>query len=491
MRKGFLIVLAVVLVAALAAPAMAGMDVSGFVRVKGYMSNFKNGATAPVLKEDAPTFSYVEERFRAKFSFGEENVKAVWFVETDFGAWGDSAGSSIPANTTGGAGRNSGGALGGDRINLETKNIYIWFKLPNTSLDFTVGLQNRTDAYAGLLYGGSDQAGIFMTGKMEPVSYTLGWAKLYENNNYKTDDLTLYIAEATFAPTKELKLGANFYFIQDDTQNEATPVGSFTLPYNATAGLLNKKRIYTPGINATFIAGPVTLSGFFLYQFGEVEFLNPGAPKVDIEGYAVDLRGDMNIGPGKAFLEGIYVSGSDGGGSPGEGYKSIFTLNDLNSSPGGNSFFGRTDMMILLGNPDDINTNSALIDAAAVPGSSAFGSCQTSPGNCGRGMWHIAAGYTQKLGDKLTGKVGVGYLAASDSLKVADVNRAGKDMGTEVNANLNYNIMKGLDFGVYAAYAWLGDFYKPKNSSSPNPTTGQTVDPDDVYDIHFRLNYAF
>ena len=488
MRKGFLIVLAVVLVAALAAPAMAGMDVSGFVRVKGYMSNFKNGGTAPVLKEDAPTFSYVEERFRAKFSFGEENVKAVWFVETDFGAWGDSAGSSIPANTTGGAGRNSGGALGGDRINLETKNIYIWFKLPNTSLDFTVGLQNRTDAYAGLLYGGSDQAGIFMTGKMEPVSYTLGWAKLYENNNYKTDDLTLYIAEATFAPTKELKLGANFYFIQDDTQNE---VNANNLPYAGTAGLLNKKRIYTPGINATFIAGPVTLSGFALYQFGEIEFLGPGQNKIDISGYAVDLRGDMNIGPGKAFLEGIYVSGSDGGGSPGEGYKSIFTLSDLNASPGGTSFFGRTDMMILLGNPDDINTNSALIDAAAVPGSSAFGTCQTSPGNCGRGMWHIAAGYTQKLGDKLTGKVGVGYLSATDSLKVLDDNRAGKDMGTEVNANLNYNIMKGLDFGVYAAYAWLGDFYKPKNSSVLNPTTGQNKDPDDVYDVHFRLNYAF
>ena len=25
---------------------------------------------------------------------------------------------------------------------------------------------------------------------------------------------------------------------------------------------------------------------------------------------------------------------------------------------------------------------------------------------------------------------------------------------------MNYNIMKGLDFGVYAAYGWLGDGYK-------------------------------
>ena len=56
-------------------------------------------------------------------------------------------------------------------------------------------------------------------------------------------------------------------------------------------------------------------------------------------------------------------------------------------------------------------------------------------------------------------------------------------MGTEVNANVNYSIMKGLDFGVYAAYAWLGDFFK---SNAPG-----AVDPDNVYDVHFRLNYAF
>ncbi len=54
MRKGFLVVLAVVLVAALAAPAMAGMDASGFVRVKGYVTNWYTGSTNPVLKAGRP-----------------------------------------------------------------------------------------------------------------------------------------------------------------------------------------------------------------------------------------------------------------------------------------------------------------------------------------------------------------------------------------------------------------------------------------------------
>ena len=493
MRKGFLIVLAVVLVAAVAAPAMAGMDVSGFVRSKAYMSNFKNGATQPVLSEDAPTASYVEQRLRAKFSFGEENVKAVWFVETDFGAFGDSAGNAAP----GAAARNVGGALGGDKINLETKNIYIWFKVPNTSIDFTVGLQNRTDRFAGLLYGGSDQAGIFATGKLEPASFTLGWAKLYENNFQKWDDTTLYLAEAQFAPTKDTKIGATFSYLADDTQKVSGVATQ--LPFAVAVGQENKVGVYTLGLDGTFGLGPASLTGFALYQFGKIDYLGTTATSPqdrDISGWAADLRADMNLGPGKFFIEGLYVSGDSKDDNTAD-YKSIVTLNDVNASPGGNSFYGRTDMVILLSNADDINTNTALIGAAAVPGlayTSREAVCASSPGNCGRGIWHIGAGFSMPLGKQLSGKIGAGYLSASKTLDNADANRKGEGMGTEVNASLNYNIMKGLDVGLVGAYAWLGDFYKNNNTGATGvPIIGVsgTKDPDDIYDVHMRLNYAF
>jgi len=485
MRKGFLIVMAVALVAALAAPAMAGMDASGFIRVKGYMGNFDNSASNPLLQKDAPTNSYVDQRFRGKFSFGEENVKAVWFVETDF-TFGDSGGNAAP----GGAARNSGGGLGGDKVNLETKNIYIWFKVPDTSLDFTVGLQNQSDAYAGVLYGGADFAGIFATGKFEPVSWKLGWGKLYENNPSKTDDMALYVAEVNFVPTKAAKLGVNFYYLQDDTQRYASATnlpfatpGGPPLTNGAPAVVLapNKKSIYTAGLNGAFNAGPVTLSGFALYQFGKIEFMTPGTSDIDVNGWAADLRVDANLGPGKGFIEGIYISGGDNNASE---YKSIITLSDVNASPGGNSAFSRTDMMILLNNGDAINTSASLIGSSSTAFSSNGFSGNTSPGNGGRGMWHIGAGYSMKLADKLTGKVGAGYLAATKSLNVIDSTKKGKDMGTEINANVNYNIAKGLDFGLYGAYAWLGDYYKSN-------VAGAQGDPDDVWDARFRLNYAF
>jgi hypothetical protein len=482
MRKGFVVLLAALVVAMFAVPTMAGTEVSGFYRAKGYMSNsFKDGVTAPTIANDPATSAYIDQRLRVRFAFGEENVKVIWFNEVDF-MWGDTAGSA----TTAGVGRNTGGALGGDRINLETKNIYLWFKYPNTSLEFTVGLQGQSDAYAGLLFGAADMAGIFASGKFDPVTYKLGFAKLYENDTNATDDMTLYIASVGFVPVKEVKLGLNFYYLQDDTgkdntANAGTNNAGAILPFAplTTAGLgeLNKKRIYIPGVDVAFKLGPATISAFALYETGKIEPLDPTLAEVDVKGYAADVRADLNLGPGKAFIEGLYVSGGDG---EGDEYESIITLSDVNASPGGNSFFARTDMLILLVNADDINTSQSLIGAAGSAGSAAFGACNTSPGNCGRGIWHVAAGYTQKLGDRLTAKVGAGHLRATKKL-TSDASTMDKTMGTEVNANLNYNIMKGLDFGIYGAYAWLGDFYK----------TTPTADPDDPYEAHFRLNYAF
>jgi len=476
MRKGFLIVLAVALVAALAAPAVAGTDINGFYRAKAYMSNY-NGVplvaaasptdNTPNLQKDAPTSAYVDQRMRIQFKSGEENVKAVVQFEIDYSAWGDTAGAA----TTGGVSRNSGGALGADRINLETKSVYLWFKLPDTSLDFTVGMQTQSDTYAGLLYGAADMAGIFITGKMEPVSYKLGWAKLYENSQFRSDDLALYVAEVKLAPSKELKVGLNLNFIQDDTQKSSSATN---LPYPTLSGDQNAKKIWTPGVDVAFITGPATISGFAFYQFGKVECYDPaGGEDTNIKGFALDLRADMNLGAGKGFFEALYVSGGDGEGND---YKSIVTLSDLNASPGGNSAYGRTDMELLLFNNDDINTSQSLVGTAAATTAS-------SPSNGGRGITHFAAGYSMKLSDKMNAKGGIGYLMATKKLTVADVNRKGKTMGTELNANVNYNIMKGLDFGLYGAYAFVGDFYQFNVPGAK--------DPDDIYDVHFRLNYAF
>jgi hypothetical protein len=465
MRKGFLMVLAVALVAVLAAPAMAGTDINGFYRAKGYVTNF-DFPSAPSLpnstQDDMQSGSYVEQRLRVRFQFGEENVKAIWFLETDFGSWGDSAGSALPA---GPANRNVGGALGGDKVNVETKNIYVWFKLPNTSLDFQVGLQNQTDTFQGFLYGYSDMAGIFATGKYEPISWKLGWGKLYENNVINSDDMDLITLQIGFPMSKDLKLGISGYYLQDDTQKYAGTLGGVPgLPTNT-------KKIYTVGLDGAWNAGAFGLSGFFFYQFGNIDFLGAAA-EPDVSAYAADLRLDANLGPGKLFVEGLITSGGD---NPADDYQAPITLSDLNASPGGNSYFARMDYQILMANLDDINQNTCIIGCAGAV-------ISQSPGAGGRGIWTVGGGYSMKVAEKTNVKLGAGYLAV---MKTLQGELRDKDVGLEFNGNVNYNIMKGLDFGFYAAYAMLGGYFEQTVAGVTFP------DPDDVYSLFLRLNYAF
>jgi hypothetical protein len=226
MRKGLIGLVAAVALAAFALPASAGvgladLQASGFYHGFAIMSNFLDGGGGPSLRnsDEEQTNAYVQQRFRVKWTFGSENVKAVWYLESDM-RWGDSSGST-PTPAT----RNQGGALGADKVQTETKNIYVWFKIPNTSIKTTFGLQGIGDSYSRVFAskGGADMAAIQITGKFDPVSYRFVFGKLYEGATQITDDVTLWMGEAKFKPTKNVKAGINFYYLQDDSGKDTDP----------------------------------------------------------------------------------------------------------------------------------------------------------------------------------------------------------------------------------------------------------------------------
>ena len=113
-----------------------------------------------------------------------------------------------------------------------------------------------------------------------------------------------------------------------------------------------------------------------------------------------DLRGDVNLGPGKLFVEGIYVSGGD---NPATEFESLVSADDYVQNQTG---FTRTDMLILFRNGFDINGSLGLA------GNLSFG---------GRGLWHVAAGYSFKPMDKLTLKAGAGYAQVDEAAAGAGV----------------------------------------------------------------------
>ena len=468
MRKGFLTVLAVVLVAAMAAPAMAEFSTSGFVRIKGHVEqNYIGGAGSFILPTaDPSTASYVEQRQRFTLNWKGENAGAVAQFEIDFGAWGDAAYS--PGATT--APRNVGGGLESDSINLETKNFYLWFNLPNTGVKVTAGMQNQTDSFGGMIFGYADMAGIFLTGDLAPVSYKLGWAKFQEGGTRVDDDVDLYVAEVKFSPVKEARLGIDFYALRDASGTTALAQGQTNLntlsrifaDYGiaAPAFTYDPSMFYWIGVDGAFKAGPVGVSGYAFYNFGKIENIS-GTGDADVKAYGVDLRADLDAGPGKLFIEGAYVSGSDRNS---DDWESPITAS--NYALAGSFPLTSMDMQILFPNIDDINASAALAYDVS---------------NKGRGIMALAAGFRMKFSDTLAGKIGVGYLADVE----APGSGVNEHSAVEVNANLNYTVAKGMDIGLYGAYAFLSDW----ESYVGGVATAQ--DADDIYKVYLRMNYAF
>jgi hypothetical protein len=480
MRKYLVLFVAALAVVAFSMPAAAAdIKVSGFYRAFPTFSNFHDGAGGPSLRdgtlEAEQTNAYVAQRFRVKWQFGTENVKATWYLESDMN-WGDSAGSTDAA-----AGRNFGGALGGDKVQTETKQINVWFKIPDTSLEATVGLQGIGDSYSGVFSATNEMAGITFKGKYEPVSYRLAWAKLYENEYHNTDDSTLYMAEVDFAPTKDSKLAINFYFLQDDTGATGTARLRPGVPDDVTSpygSVFNGRKLdlFIPGIDGSIKAGPVTISGFFFYEFGTAESLTSGVSDLDISGFAASLRGDMKVGPGKMFIQGLYISGDDNGSD--NDYDSIITLGDyqVDASPGGYSGFTKTHMVMLLPTWNMASISQCFIGCSG-------GYAGDSLGNGGRGIWVVAAGYSQKFTDSLSGEINVGHMEATELYQSDETAGRDEDMGTEVNATVTANVQKGLAISLTGGYAWTGDFMRLDN---PVTTTFK-----DAWTSYVRVHYSY
>lgn len=490
MRKGWIVLLTAVLVVAFAAPAMADLKVTGYYRAKSMLSNFFDGSGGPSIRTDAAeqTNAYIHQSSRLKFDVGTEVARAVVHFESDM-TWGEGAAQN--------GARNGGGALSADSIQLETKEVYLFFKIPDTSVTAKVGMQSWNDHYAGIFANAADMAGIFLGGQFEPVKWTFGYAKLFENSGAaspsggfeQNDDVDLYVASADFTPAKDMSLGVNFYYLDDNSGKDGTGAkldpaqglgGPFPSPLNGF-----KVTVYTPGVNFAMNAGPAKISAFAFYQFGDAESEIAGRPDIDIKAYVADVRADVKLGPGQFFLEGLYVSG---GNDPLK-YESPVTLGDYQvagTGTGSNAGFGRTNMYFMFG-ADSVNIPQCLIGCSG-------GELGDSFGNSGRGMWHLAAGYSQNLTSKLRGAVNVGTLYAVDTM-VADTVAGGsglvanrkKDIGTEFNARVDYMIGKGLDVSLVGAWLMLGDFVQNDQNAAGNAAPFK----DSYYMGYARVSYAF
>jgi hypothetical protein len=390
-------VLAALTVAGLAAvaatPAMALENQFSGAFVSFYsLSNYSaNG----VLAKDAPTQNYFVQRARLGYTAkASENAKLVTKFELDYNYYGNNSYTVA---------RGGGAALGADSVNIETKNIYLDFNLPSKT-NVKIGMQPYNDSFKGILFD-ADMAGILFTQEYKSASVSAGFFRFADSDaaNIGKSTHDMISLDGKYSLNKNTTLGAAYYYIADDTANDA--------------------KVHTIGINGSTSIGPVGLTAFAVAQTGDMTATKKA------KGYALNLGAKAPLAGGTVRSEVLYVAG---------GKNAFYIPASVNGGTEGGGFYDN-EMIIL-----SRDKNATTIDNALV----------YDVNNANKGVFFASAGYDYTFTPKLSGSANLGIASAAN-------NGAQKNfMGTEINFEANYKVIPEVTIGARAGYVFLGDYFK-------------------------------
>lgn len=443
--------------AAISVPAMAfENEFHGMYRLRGMMTNFESAGIAdvaavpsssavgivsgvpgiivtpakaaiPALRKDAPTNTLFEQRARLQYiAKASDDLKLVTQFEID-STWGDAAYSN---------GRGTGGAMGADTVNLETKNIYLDYNCPLTGANVKVGIQPVSDAYKGVLFN-DDLAGIFAAKKFGAVTGTAGFSRLYDkagtNPNGK-QNMDIYLLDGKFAVSKDLTVGGSYYLVRDDTNYNTADMHMF-------------------GVNAAAKFGIVSGDAFLAYQVGDE--LNAAAGR-DLSALAAQVAVKVNLDrAGTVRANVLYLSGNDGKDTTKTNEWQSLTSGSALTSASNNYYDSK--MMLLVRNAYNMDSDKALVYNLS-------------------NLTLLTLGYDAKITDKLGASVNLGYAILNEKGTLSS-----SSIGTELNAQVDYKLFANLTASLQAAYVFIGD----------GAAKGTGKGADDPYLTALMLNYTF
>jgi hypothetical protein len=324
-------------VSAALAQAPAGPTVSfgGQMRVYGFVSNnmqdFKdsqdNGAS-----RDSNSFWFQRFRLFTTIESADKKARAYWAMEIGDIFWGNGGGASggnfvgdtgqtapgqvnvanpaVPATNrpvtatspTNRVGNSSGGGLGADGVNVETKNLYLWLDtaewVPGSSV--LLGIHNivflTTPAGA---FMDDDGAGVQLNFKFDPVDLQLYTVKVAENNIANADDIDMYVGRFGFNITKDMRAT-----LEGMVVNQNTGISGVDFGDNFWVGA---------SFGAKFGTVNLDIAGIY----GQKQFpATVGTGHFEESGYGIIAVVRAPVGPVNVWGVGWYTSGDD---TPGRG----------------------------------------------------------------------------------------------------------------------------------------------------------------------------
>ncbi len=378
--------------------------------------------------------NFIEQRARLKYiAKANADLKLVTQFELDYAYWGNNSYTTA---------RNGGAALGADTINIETKSIYLDAN-PAKNLNMKLGMMPNNDAFKGILFD-ADMAGIMLSSNYGKFAPSIGYYRFNDNGankdkvlGHNTNDL--FMLDGKYEVSKNLKLGAAYYFFRDNQAQTGKPN--------------NDVKISSFGLNGEYVSGPLTLSGFLIYQTGWNNLLV--GKKTYVNAFAGNIGAKVNAGPGTARAELLYVSGSDDG------------KNSFYSVDAENGYY--SNEMVMLGRDKNAYTtdNAIIFDGS----------------NKGQGQIGAYFGYDLPVTPKLSTAANLGFAWVAHRNAKSYSQSNSKFLGTEINAEANYQILDGFTAGVRAGYVFLGGQFD--NVALGNKT------PVNPYDAKLIFTYSF
>lgn len=440
-------ILAAVLCAAMATPALADSKVSGYFRTQFMADNISSPS---MTSADKRTNTQIDNRFRLMYQNNlNEYVNFVYFGEVDT-KWGQ---SSKGADATG---MNNGGKKGADGVNVETKNVFVDFKVPDSIISARVGIQGIGVGSDGILVG-DDMAAAKVNLKLSPTADVTGiYSKWLEGDSTagdtrEWDDTDFYAAVVALKPSDALKLNVDLAYLDANAIGGVINVGASLAGYT-------EADVYALGLGGEAKLGMATLNGYLAYTGGTASAT--GMTDFDLGGMMGTIKATTKIGTlGDAGLRATYYT-ADKDSTDNE-YKGF--VGDLS---GGAYEFAGENLSIFFTDAAYNNTNGgrrALVDAAYA----------------GNGLLAINGTANLNFSKSCYGKFGAGYFMA---LEENSSSHSDKDLGIEVAARVGTKVAEKVDISLGGAYAFLGDFYK---------SVGSSTDPDDVYKVNFMINVPY
>lgn len=477
------------LCAAAATPALAfDNEIHGSYLLKYFITNYEGVGNQYILDRTSMNkYDYSHKKVsnyfdtRARFYYtakANDDLKLVTGFEID-SVFGDSSQKD---------GRNGGAALEADETNLETKWMYLDFKIPSTPVKVMGGIMPVKDKFKGIFFD-ADVAGVNTITTYGPATVGIGYFRAYDSNLFSTanantnnDDnvkgqynLDIVAASLDYNVNKNLRAGLAYYLYSDN--RKLNTQGNTSSYPSAVAGLTPLK-VHCFGINADGKVDKLTLSGFAAMQLGALEGAKKGVEGSTFYGYAFNAAAKMPAGPGTVRTAFLYTSGDDGHGSntawqavnQSPLYTSTLQNNGVNDNNRMTNSYNESGMMLLNRN---LATGGTTTDYHIVQGT----------GNLNQGVILATAGYDATITPKwyANGNVGAAWVArTNDATRIH--NKGNNFLGTEINVETGYKLYDNLTASVQAAYVILGGYY------------GDSIDgkdPEDPFTARLALNYAF